>query len=155
VLPEPAGASVHRLVGWARHREHLVTQGLLREASGAGRGITALFSGSPGTGKTLAAHVVAAELGLDIVRVDLSAIIDKYIGETQKNLERVFHRAETLNVVLFFDEADALFGRRSQVKDAHERYANQEVAYLLAKNGTIRRDHHPGHQPAGQSGRLL
>ena len=71
--------------------------------------------------------------GMDIVRVDLSAIVDKYIGETQKNLERVFHQAESLNVVLFFDEADALFGRRSEVKDAHDRYANQEVAYLLQR----------------------
>jgi len=133
VLPEPVASAVHRLVGWARHREQLLASGLLQEAGGAGRGITALFSGSPGTGKTLAAHVVAAELGLDIVRVDLSAIVDKYIGETQKNLERVFHQAESLNVVLFFDEADALFGRRSEVKDAHDRYANQEVAYLLQR----------------------
>jgi len=133
VLPESVATAVHRLVGWARHREQLLARGLLQEAGGAGRGITALFSGSPGTGKTLAAHVVAAELGLDIVRVDLSAIVDKYIGETQKNLERVFHRAESLNVVLFFDEADALFGRRSEVKDAHDRYANQEVAYLLQR----------------------
>jgi len=133
VLPEAVENAVHRLVGWARHREQLLAQGLLKEAGGNGRGITALFSGSPGTGKTLAAHVVAAELGLDIVRIDLSAIVDKYIGETQKNLERVFHQAESLNVVLFFDEADALFGRRSEVKDAHDRYANQEVAYLLQR----------------------
>ncbi len=133
VLPESVETAVHRLVGWARHREPLLAQGLLKEAGGIGRGITALFSGSPGTGKTLAAHVVAAELGLDIVRIDLSAIVDKYIGETQKNLERVFHQAESLNVVLFFDEADALFGRRSEVKDAHDRYANQEVAYLLQR----------------------
>jgi predicted nucleic acid-binding protein len=133
VLPDAVNESVHRLVGWARHREQLVADGLLLEAGGSGRGITALFSGSPGTGKTLAAHVVAAELGLDIMRVDLAAIVDKYIGETQKNLERVFHQAESLNVVLFFDEADALFGRRSEVKDSHDRYANQEVAYLLQR----------------------
>ena len=133
VLPAEVSGAVHRLVGWAAHREQLVTDGLLLEAGGSGRGITALFSGSPGTGKTLAAHVVAAELGLEIIRVDLSAIVDKYIGETQKNLERVFHQAESLNVVLFFDEADALFGRRSEVKDSHDRYANQEVAYLLQR----------------------
>jgi predicted nucleic acid-binding protein len=133
VLAQPVNESIHRLVGWARHREQLVADGLLLEAGGSGRGITALFSGSPGTGKTLAAHVVAAELGLDIMRVDLAAIVDKYIGETQKNLERVFHQAESLNVVLFFDEADALFGRRSEVKDSHDRYANQEVAYLLQR----------------------
>lgn len=133
VLPELINASIQRLVGWAKHRERLVARGLIVESGGSGGGITALFSGSPGTGKTLAAHVVAAELGMDIVRVDLSAIVDKYIGETQKNLERVFRQAESLNVVLFFDEADALFGRRSDVKDAHDRYANQEVAYLLQR----------------------
>jgi predicted nucleic acid-binding protein len=133
VLPELVSASIRRLVGWARHRERLVADGLIVESGGSGGGITALFSGSPGTGKTLAAHVVAAELGMDIVRVDLSAIVDKYIGETQKNLEQVFRQAESLNVVLFFDEADALFGRRSEVKDAHDRYANQEVAYLLQR----------------------
>ena len=133
VLPELVGASIQRLVGWARHRERLVASGLIVESGGSGGGITALFSGSPGTGKTLAAHVVAAELGMEIVRVDLSAIVDKYIGETQKNLEQVFRQAESLNVVLFFDEADALFGRRSDVKDAHDRYANQEVAYLLQR----------------------
>ena len=133
VLPELLSSSIRRLVGWARHRERLVAGGLIVESGGSGGGITALFSGSPGTGKTLAAHVVAAELGMDIVRVDLSAIVDKYIGETQKNLERVFRQAESLNVVLFFDEADALFGRRSEVKDAHDRYANQEVAYLLQR----------------------
>jgi predicted nucleic acid-binding protein len=133
VLPDLISASIRRLVGWARHRERLVAGGLIVESGGSGGGITALFSGSPGTGKTLAAHVVATELGMDIIRVDLSAIVDKYIGETQKNLERVFRQAESLNVVLFFDEADALFGRRSDVKDAHDRYANQEVAYLLQR----------------------
>ncbi|MGS0688895.1 ATP-binding protein [Nakamurella sp. GG22] len=133
VLPEDVAAGIERLVGWARHRDDLITTGLVPRAGGRGGGITALFSGSPGTGKTLAAHVVAAELGMDIIRVDLSAIVDKYIGEAQKNLEEVFHRAESLNVVLFFDEADALFGKRSEVKDAHDRYANQEVAYLLQR----------------------
>lgn len=133
VLPADVSAGIERLVGWARHRDDLITTGLVPRAGGRGGGITALFSGSPGTGKTLAAHVVAAELGMDIIRVDLSAIVDKYIGETQKNLEQVFHRAESLNVVLFFDEADALFGKRSEVKDAHDRYANQEVAYLLQR----------------------
>ena len=102
-------------------------------AGGKGTGIAALFTGAPGTGKTLAAHVIADNIGLDLMQVDLSGVIDKYIGETEKNLERVFAEAESLNVVLFFDEADALFGRRSEVKDAKDRYANQEVSYLLQR----------------------
>jgi hypothetical protein len=133
VLPEGADRAVHRLIGWARHRDELIARGLIAAGVGSGGGITALFSGAPGTGKTLAAHVVAAELGIDVLRVDLSAVVDKYIGQTQKNLEKVFHQAESLNVLLFFDEAEALFGRRSEVKDAHDRYANQEVAYLLQR----------------------
>lgn len=133
VLPDGADRSVRRLIGWARHRDQLIARGLVVAGAGSGGGITALFSGSPGTGKTLAAHVVAAELGIDVLRVDLSAVVDKYIGQTQKNLEKIFHQAESLNVLLFFDEAEALFGRRSEVKDAHDRYANQEVAYLLQR----------------------
>jgi hypothetical protein len=133
VLPDYADRALHRLVSWARHRDEVVQRSSLFNADRKGSGITALFSGSPGTGKTLAANVIAAELGLDLFQVNLSEIIDKYIGETEKNLERVFHEAESLNVVLFFDEADALFGRRSEVKDAHDRYANQEVAYLLQR----------------------
>jgi SpoVK/Ycf46/Vps4 family AAA+-type ATPase len=101
--------------------------------AGKGSGLTALFTGGPGTGKTLAAHVVADALNLELFQVDLSAVVDKYIGETEKNLERVFHEAESHNVVLFFDEADALFGSRSEVKDARDRYANQEVSYLLQR----------------------
>jgi MoxR-like ATPase len=96
-------------------------------------GITALFAGPSGTGKTLAAEVIARELGYDLFRIDLSAIVSKYIGETEKNLDRVFAAAEYANAVLFFDEADALFGKRSEVKDAHDRYANIEIAYLLQK----------------------
>lgn len=133
VLPAGADRAVARLIGWARHRDELIARGLIVAGAGSGGGITALFSGSPGTGKTLAAHVVAAELGIDVLRVDLAAVVDKYIGQTQKNLEKVFHQAESLNVLLFFDEAEALFGRRSEVKDAHDRYANQEVAYLLQR----------------------
>lgn len=97
------------------------------------RGVTALFAGPSGTGKTLAAEVIAADLGLDLFCVDLALLVSKYIGETEKNLDRVFEAAETANAVLFFDEADALFGKRSEVKDAHDRYANLEIAYLLQK----------------------
>jgi len=96
-------------------------------------GITALFVGPSGTGKTLSAEAVAHELGLDLYRIDLAGIVSKYIGETEKNLDRVFAAAENANAVLFFDEADALFGKRSEVKDAHDRYANIEIAYLLQK----------------------
>jgi predicted nucleic acid-binding protein len=130
ILPDHVTENLHQLVSWARHRDVVASEGVLR---GRGRGIAALFTGSPGTGKTLAAHVISEELSIDLFQVDLSAIVDKYIGETEKNLERVFQAAEALDVVLFFDEADALFGSRSDVKDARDRYANQEVAYLLQR----------------------
>jgi predicted nucleic acid-binding protein len=133
ILPNHVEVALRRLVGWARHRDEALSRGSLLELGRKGAGLAALFTGSPGTGKTLAAHVVADELGIDLVQVDLSAIVDKYIGETEKNLERVFQQAESLNVVLFFDEADALFGKRSEVKDSHDRHANQEVAYLLQR----------------------
>src|SRR5690606_34194317 len=96
-------------------------------------GCAVLFVGPSGTGKTMAASVVANELGLDMYRVDLSGVVSKYIGETEKNLERIFSCAAQSEVVLFIDEADALFGKRSEVKDAHDRYANIEVSYLLQK----------------------
>ncbi len=96
-------------------------------------GLVALFSGSSGTGKTLAAEVVAGELGLDLYKIDLSSVVSKYIGETEKNLERIFSGAAAGELVLFFDEADALFGKRSEVADAHDRYANIEVSYLLQR----------------------
>src|SRR5581483_7697226 len=133
VLPAHVDDALRQFVNWARHRDEVLADGRLVDVGGKGSGLTALFAGNPGTGKTLAAHVIAAELGLELLPVDLSAIVDKYIGETEKNLERVFQEAESLNVVLFFDEADALFGKRSDVKDAHDRYANQEVAYLLQR----------------------
>ena len=98
-----------------------------------GKGITALFAGPSGTGKTLAAEVVAHALGLDLYKIDLSGVVSKYIGETERNLNRVFTAAASANAVLFFDEADALFGKRSEVRDSHDRYANIEVAYLLQK----------------------
>jgi SpoVK/Ycf46/Vps4 family AAA+-type ATPase len=97
------------------------------------RGVTVLFSGPPGTGKTMAAEVIAAELGLDLYKIDLSTVVSKYIGETEKNLERIFVEAETSNAILFFDEADALFGKRSEVRDSHDRYANIEISYLLQR----------------------
>ena len=99
----------------------------------SGRGLKILFSGSAGTGKTMTAGIIARDLGLDLYKIDLSGIVSKFIGETEKNLDRIFHAAQSGNAILFFDEADALFGKRSEVKDAHDRYANIEVAYLLQK----------------------
>lgn len=96
-------------------------------------GLSALFFGAPGTGKTMAAEVIAAELGLPLFRIDLSQVVDKYVGETEKNLRRLFDAADSADAVLFFDEADALFGKRSAVKDAHDRYANLEISYLLER----------------------
>jgi hypothetical protein len=98
-----------------------------------GRGLSCLFSGSPGTGKTFAAQCIAHALGLNLYRIDLSQVVSKYIGETEKSLSRVFEEAEAGHGILLFDEADALFGKRSEVKDAHDRYANVEVAYLLQR----------------------
>ena len=98
-----------------------------------GKGLSMLFSGLPGTGKTMAAQVIAAELNLELFRIDLAQVVSKYIGETEKNLRRIFNEAQSSNAILFFDEADALFGKRSEVKDSHDRYANIEIAYLLQK----------------------
>ena len=98
-----------------------------------GLGISALFAGDPGTGKTMAAEVIANELRLNLYRIDLSAVVSKYIGETEKNLRRLFDAAEDGGAILFFDEADALFGKRSEVKDSHDRYANIEINYLLQR----------------------
>ena len=98
-----------------------------------GKGINALFAGPSGTGKTMAAEIVANELQLDLYKIDLSSVVSKYIGETEKNLDRIFAAAENANAILFFDEADALFGKRSEVRDSHDRYANIEISYLLQK----------------------
>jgi hypothetical protein len=112
---------------------------LVLEEWGVGRklaasaGVTALFFGPPGTGKTMGAEVIARELGLDLYKIDLSTMVSKYIGETEKNLEKIFAEAESSNAILFFDEADAIFGKRSEVKDAHDRYANIEISYLLQR----------------------
>ncbi|MBZ0310552.1 MAG: ATP-binding protein, partial [Anaerolineae bacterium] len=101
-----------------------------------GKGISALFTGAPGTGKTMAAEVIAHTLKLDLYRIDLSGVVSKYIGETEKNLNRIFDAAENTSAILFFDEADALFGKRSEVRDSHDRYANIEISYLLQKMET-------------------
>jgi SpoVK/Ycf46/Vps4 family AAA+-type ATPase len=98
-----------------------------------GKGVNALFAGPSGTGKTMAAEIIANELRLDLYKIDLSGVVSKYIGETEKNLDRIFYAAENANAILLFDEADALFGKRSEVRDSHDRYANIEISYLLQK----------------------
>ena len=133
VLPGEQVAGLRELAARARHRERVLDEWGLGSRSSKGRGITGLFAGDSGTGKTMSAEVVAADLGLDLYVIDLSSVVDKYIGETEKNLDRVFSDAEGMNAVLLFDEADALFGKRSEVSDARDRYANVEVAYLLQR----------------------
>jgi hypothetical protein len=133
VLPEESLAQLRELCDWTLHRGRVLDEWGFGRRLIRGRGITALFAGASGTGKTLAAEVLAAELGLDLYRIDLAGVVSKYIGETEKNLDRIFTAAEAANAVLLFDEADALFGRRSQVRDAHDRYANIEISYLLQK----------------------
>ncbi|MFG2290176.1 ATP-binding protein [Streptomyces sp. NPDC048595] len=133
VLPPEPLALLHELVQRARHREKVLGEWRLRTGGGRGRGVVALFAGESGTGKTLSAEVVAGELGLDLYVVELSAVVDKYIGETEKNLERIFSEADRTDAVLLFDEADAVFGKRSEVKSSHDRYANLESAYLLQR----------------------
>ena len=133
VLPPEAGAQLAELTLRARHRERVLDDWGIGARSARGRGITALFAGESGTGKTLAAEVIANHLGLDLYVIDLSTVVDKYIGETEKNLDRIFAEADRVNGVLLFDEADALFGKRSEVRDARDRYANIEVAYLLQR----------------------
>jgi SpoVK/Ycf46/Vps4 family AAA+-type ATPase len=133
VLPETPITMLRELVNMVRSRPLVLeTWGLGRKLT-AGKGISALFTGPPGTGKTLAAQIMAHELGIDLYRIDLSTVVSKYIGETEKNLERIFREAQASNAILFFDEADAIFGKRSEVKDAHDRYANIEVGYLLQR----------------------
>jgi winged helix domain-containing protein/ATPase family protein associated with various cellular activities (AAA) len=133
VLPPAVLAQLHELAARARHRDLVLGDWRMRPGGGRGRGVTALFGGESGTGKTMSAEVVAAELGLDLYTVDLATVVDKYVGETEKNLDRIFTEAAGVNGVLLFDEADALFGRRSEVRDAHDRYANLESAYLLQR----------------------
>ncbi|QCX82335.1 ATP-dependent zinc metalloprotease FtsH 3 (plasmid) [Streptomyces sp. YIM 121038] len=133
VVPDTVLTQLHDLSRRARFREHVLDTWRLRPGNGRGHGVCALFTGESGTGKTLAAEVVAADIGLDLYVINLATVVDKYIGETEKNLERLFTAAQHANAILFFDEADALFGKRSETKDAHDRYANIETSYLLQR----------------------
>ncbi len=131
VLPADTLTQLRELTDRARLSDQVLER--WKGGSSKGRGVSALFAGDSGTGKTMSAEIVARALGLDLYVIDLSTVIDKYIGETEKNLERIFVEADRVNAVLLFDEADAIFGKRSEVQDAHDRYANVETAYLLQR----------------------
>ena len=133
VLPDLPKQILRQMAAQARHRMKVYETWGFSSKGRRGLGVSALFPGESGTGKTLAAEVLAHELGLDMYRIDLSAVVSKYIGETEKNLKQVFDAAEEGGVLLFFDEADALFGKRGEVKESHDRYANIEVGYLLQR----------------------
>ena len=133
VLAEAELKLLHQIAAQVKQRGRVYLDWGFAAARTRGLSINALFTGESGTGKTMAAEVIANELRLDLYRIDLSAVVNKYIGETEKNLRRVFDAAECGGVILFFDEADALFGKRSEVKDSHDRYANIEINYLLQR----------------------
>ncbi len=133
ILPADQLAILHEIIATVRGRPLVLEEWGVGEKLASSAGVTVLFAGPPGTGKTMAAEIIAHELGLDLYKIDLSTIVSKYIGETEKNLEKIFSEAQSSNAILFFDEADAIFGKRSEVKDAHDRYANIEVSYLLQR----------------------
>jgi hypothetical protein len=133
VLPPDRLAQLHEMCDQYRYRAQVYDAWGFGKRGSRGRGLSALFAGPSGTGKTMAAEVIAHDLELDLYKIDLSGVVSKYIGETEKNLERIFELATDSNAILFFDEADALFGKRSETRDAHDRYANIEISYLLQK----------------------
>jgi SpoVK/Ycf46/Vps4 family AAA+-type ATPase len=133
VLPKDTKDQLKEVAGHIKYRGVVYSDWGFDRKLSIGKGLNILFSGPSGTGKTMAAEIIAMETQLDIYKIDLSNVVSKYIGETEKNLSRIFKEAETSNAILFFDEADALFGKRSEVKDAHDRYANIEIGYLLQK----------------------
>ncbi len=138
VLPELQRQILRDIAVHVRHRARVYDNWGFASKGARGLGLSALFAGASGTGKTMAAEVLAAELRLDLYRIDLSQVVSKYIGETEKNLRRVFEAAESGGAILLFDEADALFGKRTEVKDSHDRYANIEISYLLQRMDTYR-----------------
>lgn len=133
VLPDDRSKQLREICNYIKHKHLVYFRWGFEKKLALGRGLNVLFSGPSGTGKTMAADIIAHELNLEMYKVDLSSIVSKYIGETEKNLNRIFGETSSGNVILFFDEADALFGKRSEVKDAHDRYANIETNYLLQK----------------------
>ncbi len=133
ILPKDTKEQLKEVCGFIRYRGKVYCDWGFEKKLSLGKGLNILFSGPSGTGKTMAAEIVANEVDLDLYKINLSDMVSKYIGETEKNLEKMFDEAKTSNAILFFDEADALFGKRSEIKDAHDRYANIEIAYLLQK----------------------
>ena len=133
VLPEEAVRQLREICAHVRQRGRVLHDWGFDARLSLGKGLYVLFLGPSGTGKTLAAEVVAHELEVELLKVDLSSVVSKYIGETEKNLRQIFEGAERSDAILFFDEADALFGKRSEVKDAHDRYANIEINFLLQR----------------------
>ncbi len=133
VLPAPHKAALHQIALHLRHRHRVYQDWGFASRSARGLGISALFAGPSGTGKTMAAEVIANQLELDLYCIDLASVVSKYIGETEKNLKKIFDAGEAGGAVLLFDEADALFGKRSEIRDSHDRYANIEVSYLLQR----------------------
>ena len=136
VLPKDQMEILQEICKYVKHQSTVLDAWGFGKKLVFSKGLNVLFAGPSGTGKTMAAEILAGELGLDLYRIDLSTVVSKYIGETEKNLDRIFREAEHSNAILFFDEADALFGKRSEVKDSHDRYANIEISYLLQKMET-------------------
>jgi ATPase family associated with various cellular activities (AAA) len=133
ILPPRSSEVLQSISAYIRHRDLVLSEWGYERTVARNQGVKTLFAGDSGTGKTMAAQVLASDLGQEIFRIDLATVVSKYIGETEKNLDRIFAAAQGSNAILFFDEADALFGKRSDVQDAHDRYANLEVAYLLQR----------------------
>lgn len=133
VLPAEQFAQLREIYNSVKYRSVVYKQWGFDQKLSLGKGLNVLLSGPSGTGKTMSAEIFATELGLDLYKIDLSAVVSKYIGETEKNISRIFDEAATSNAILFFDEADALFGKRTEVKDSHDRYANIETGYLLQR----------------------
>jgi SpoVK/Ycf46/Vps4 family AAA+-type ATPase len=138
VLPDDVMQQVRELAGQVAARTQVYERWGFGQRLARGRGIAALFSGPSGTGKTMTAEILARHLDLDLYRIDLAGVVSKYIGETEKNLRSIFDAAEQSGAILFFDEADALFGKRTEVRDSHDRYANIEVNYLLQRMESYR-----------------
>ncbi|HEU4734257.1 MAG TPA: ATP-binding protein [Kofleriaceae bacterium] len=133
VLPDDVIDTLHDMIVMVRERAQILERWGYQRHLGISRGVAGLFSGEPGTGKTMAASVVASELGLELVRIDLSAVVSKYVGETEKNLAKIFDEAQDAHAMLLFDEADSLFGKRTELKTAQDRFANLEVNYILQR----------------------
>jgi SpoVK/Ycf46/Vps4 family AAA+-type ATPase len=133
IVPSDRKQQLKEILNYVKHKNLVYSDWDFENKLALGKGLNILFAGESGTGKTMAAQIIANELRLDLYKIDLSSVVSKYIGETEKNISRIFKEAETSNAILFFDEADALFGKRSEVKDAHDRYANIEINYLLQK----------------------